>query len=87
MSTLLMHANMILEGLWESETPIRPGHIERSTGQVVIRVVAEVRDDDRRDGVPVAWSRGYGGITPCRRARRTRVYLERSLDVRERRVR
>jgi len=76
MSTSLMHAHLILEGLWESEAPIRPGYKEHRTDEVVIRVVAEVRDNDRRDSVPVTRSRGYPGISPRRRARRTRVYLE-----------
>ncbi len=48
MSTSLMHAHVILEGLWEPEASIRPGHKERRTDEVVIRVVAEVRGPRRR---------------------------------------
>ena len=70
----LMDADAILEGIREPKAPITPGHIERGTDEVVIRVVAEVRDNDRRDTVPVARSRGYLGISPRRRAGRTRVY-------------
>ena len=68
----LMHANVILERLWESEPPIGPGHIERGTNKVVIRVVAEVWNDDRRDTVPVARPHGYLGITSRRCAGRAR---------------
>src|SRR5260370_21556300 len=83
----LMYAHVILEGIGESKTAITPGHIEGGTDEVVIRVVAEVRDDDRRNSVPVARSRGHGGVVLGGRNRRTRVYLECSLYVREGRVR
>ncbi len=72
----LVYANAILEGVRESKAPITPGHIEGGTDEVVIRVVTEVRGNDRRDSVPVARSRGYSGVIPRRRARRTRVYPE-----------
>jgi hypothetical protein len=42
----LMHTQVILEGLRKTEAPIRPGHIERRTEEVVIRIVTEVRDND-----------------------------------------
>jgi hypothetical protein len=42
----LMHTQVILEGLRKPEAPIRPGHIERRTDEVVIRIIAEVRDND-----------------------------------------
>src|SRR5215470_866297 len=72
----LMYADVILEGIRESKAPITPGHVERGTDEVVIRVVTEVRDNDRRNSAPVARSRGYGGVIPRRCARRARVYLE-----------
>jgi hypothetical protein len=43
---LLMHTQVILERLRKPEAPIRPGHIERRTNEVVIRIVTEVRDND-----------------------------------------
>src|SRR6266705_2630676 len=71
----LVDANVILEGLWEAEAPIRPGHVERGTDEVVIRVVAEVWNNDRRNTEPVARSSGHSGIILGGCARRTRVYL------------
>jgi hypothetical protein len=43
---LLMHTQVIFEGLRKPKAPIRPGHIERRTKEVVIRIVTEVRDND-----------------------------------------
>ena len=49
----LMHTDAILERLWESESSIGPDYVKCRTEEVVIRVVSEVRDDDRGDPVPV----------------------------------
>src|SRR6266853_2202408 len=72
----LMHTDVILERLWESESSIGPDYVKRRTEEVVIRVVAEVGDDDGGDRAPVTRSRGYLGIVLSGWCRRTRVYLE-----------
>lgn len=82
-----MHADVILEWLWESQSSIRPGHVKRGTKEVVIRVISEVGDDDGGDRVPVTRSRGHLGIVLNGWCRRTRGYLERSEYIGQCRVR
>src|SRR5260370_39540981 len=68
-----------IERLRVSKSPVGPCYKELLLGKggarwgddVVIRVVAEVRDNVRRDSVPGAWSRWHQPVTGCTRRKRT----------------
>src|SRR6266852_7873574 len=82
-----------IERLRVSKSPVGPCYKELLLGKgsarcgddVVIGVIAEVRDNVRRDSVPVAWCRCHQHVTGC--SRRKRTDINGSIYVRDRCIR
>src|SRR5712664_3603486 len=82
-----------IERLWDSKSPVGPCYKEILLGKgsarcgddVVIGVVTEVRENVRRDSIPVAWSRCHQHVTGC--SRRKRTDIDGGIHVRDRCIR